>query len=109
MAGFDDTEKHMEEGEKEMKGIERCGECGYYNWNRHRCTNGANKDTDPRAPFFADCPLKDAQPVVHGKWIPSNFDNPALFLCSKCNCVFRKKTNFCPNCGAKMEKGQMDE
>ena len=49
-------------------------------------------------------PSTDVAPVVHGKWIPSNFDNPALFLCSKCNCVFHKKTNFCPHCGAKMDR-----
>ena len=87
-----------------MKGIERCGECGYYNWNRHRCTSGASKDPDPRAPFFADCPLKDVQPVAHGKWIPTHeeFSN-----CSLCKYpVYRAygETPYCPNCGAKMEK-----
>lgn len=52
--------------------------------------------------WFKNDTLKDVQPVVHGKWMPNNFDNPAFFFCSKCNCVFHKKTNFCPNCGAKM-------
>lgn len=58
----------------------------------------------------------DTMPIInteslrsHGKWIPNNFDNPAFFFCSKCNCVFHKKTNFCPNCGAKMEKEENND
>ena len=107
-----------------MKGIERCGECGYYDWNRHRCTNGAHKDPNPRAPFFSDCPLKDVQPVVHGKWMPfyeseiSGFnpefagrDPIAGYECSECGvkAIFDCNDQFvlssyCPNCGAKMDE-----
>lgn len=53
-------------------------------------------------------PTIDVQPVKHGKWIdPDNivkgiFDN--FFTCSECgekSCIFG---NYCPNCGAKMDK-----
>lgn len=91
-----------------MKGIELCGDCAYYSKKKHRCTRGANKYPDPKARFFEDCPLKDAQLVVHGKWMPNNFDNPTFFFCSKCNCVFHKKTNYCPSCGAKMDEENID-
>ena len=97
-----------------MKGIERCGECGYYNWNRHRCTNGANKDTDPRASFFADCPLKDVQPVVHGKWVNTEPEHnnechhSAYYQCSECGRrtgIRQTRTyKYCPHCGARMDR-----
>ena len=107
-----------------MKGIERCGECGYYNWNRHRCTRGASKNPDQKAPLFEDCPLKDVQSMAHGMWIPfdeseiSGFnpefagcDPIAGYKCSKCGAeaIFDFNDQFvlssyCPNCGTKMDK-----
>ena len=51
---------------------------------------------------------EDVAPVVHAKWerVYSRIDY--IFLCSACmeivsikNC----KYNFCPNCGAKMDRG----
>lgn len=50
-----------------MKAIKCCGECGYYNWGKHRCQAGAKKENDPRDPFYDDCPLADAVEVVHCK------------------------------------------
>lgn len=104
-----------------MKGIECCGDCVYYNWKKHRCTNGANKDPDPRSPFFADCPLKDVQPVVHGKWEPVRYTTHCScgksyetyhYLCTACNHVAYAQPyglKYCPNCGAKMDKKVNDD
>ena len=44
-------------------------------------------------------PSVDAAPVVHGRWI----NNSALNKCSKCRTYWDTKTNFCPNCGARMD------
>lgn len=49
-------------------------------------------------------PTVDAQPVIHAKWI---FRSGAVYdeyICSNCNKRhIDYATNYCPNCGAKME------
>jgi len=47
----------------------------------------------------------DAEPVRHGKWIFNK--EKRTWECSECHCptdsIFDKsKTNYCPDCGAKM-------
>lgn len=50
-----------------------------------------------------DLPAADVAPVVHGHW---NEDRSGIIICSKCrrgyNLVARY-TNYCPNCGARMD------
>ncbi len=58
------------------------------------------------------CPNEDIEefiPVQHGRWV----DNGACgykwaFSCSKCGYIdgypFNDRHNYCPNCGAKMDK-----
>lgn len=101
-----------------MKGIECCGDCVYYNWKKHRCTRGAHVDTKPASEFFADCPLKDVQPVRHGRWLTTDngvwpnviTGNPERkYLCDCSVCGWRTgnqglRFNYCPHCGAKIEK-----
>lgn len=48
-----------------MKGITLCAECAYYNKKEHRCTRGSSVETDPKAPFYDDCPLQEVIPVMH--------------------------------------------
>lgn len=57
-------------------------------------------------------PTVDAAPVVHGRWIPvlngiDDDTNPA-FDCSECDAMCRKKHNYCPGCGAKMDLEEHD-
>ena len=65
-------------------------------------------------------PAADVRPVVRGEWEPDydsteyDFDGstplpePRIFQdgwqCSLCGQYTPSKTNFCPNCGAKMEE-----
>ena len=49
----------------------------------------------------------DVAPVVHGRWVYHNFDT----ICSECrkSAIFdeweqQAETEFCPHCGAKMDK-----
>lgn len=50
------------------------------------------------------------EPVWHGKWEmkpdPFGFFDD-IPVCSECGCTtkMREKTKYCPNCGAKMDKG----
>jgi hypothetical protein len=34
-----------------------CGDCGRYNWKKHKCFGGAIDPGDPHNSFYADCPL----------------------------------------------------
>ena len=56
---------------------------------------------------IADAPTVDAMPVRHGQW-ETNSDKPDTLICSVCKCGFdmwkHDPHNFCPNCGAKMDK-----
>jgi hypothetical protein len=58
-------------------------------------------------------PSADVQPVKHGKWIdiyeyckahdlrPSGLE--VYYWCSKCDKAEKKTSDFCPNCGARMD------
>lgn len=53
-------------------------------------------------------PASDVAPVVHGRWEDTGIDELDLIYggwkCSACGYIFcGNKTNFCPDCGAKME------
>lgn len=45
----------------------------------------------------------DVVPVVHGKWLCIETDDEQFFLCSVCNGKEYWESNYCPNCGAKMD------
>lgn len=48
-------------------------------------------------------PIEDVVQRKYGKWIELT---KCSYACSKCNiiCYTRKPFNYCPNCGAKMDK-----
>lgn len=61
-----------------------------------------------------DEPTVDAAPLVHGRWLPyENEQDKGFHHCSVCNCqafncedgseVVEVLSNYCPNCGAKMD------
>lgn len=54
------------------------------------------------------CPdAVNAVPMVHGRWIPCHplgDDAPEGYMCSVCRVGGWEKTNFCPNCGAKLDE-----
>lgn len=66
-------------------------------------------------------PAADVAPVVHGQWIgiDSSFWKPThssdipvfrkTYRCSECGRRTAIAENYCPNCGAKMEKEEADE
>ena len=56
-------------------------------------------------------PTIDAEPVRHGKWIKADSQqyfrkHYPCFTCSECGYRkdSQKKWNYCPNCGARMDK-----
>lgn len=55
------------------------------------------------ARIVESAPAVDAVPAVHGHWV----DCCWYYLCSKCSWGTMIDSNYCPDCGAKMEG--MDE
>lgn len=52
----------------------------------------------------------EAEPVRHGRWeridwYPCGHD----FICSACDSRNDRRSNFCPDCGAKMDGGEKNE
>lgn len=58
-----------------------------------------------------EAPTVDAAPVVHGEWIEGEDEYTSFLKCSVCGEEFCSwdsdcaRTNYCPNCGAKMDGG----
>lgn len=59
-----------------------------------------------------EIPVEDVEPVKHGKWIFNTDDFVPKYRCSSCGYnrpimagenVKQEPSNFCNNCGAKME------
>lgn len=63
--------------------------------------------------FWANNNIKDITPVVHAEWInksTSSFDGVfenvyPYYVCTNCNRYAEANFDFCPHCGAKMDKG----
>lgn len=63
--------------------------------------------------IVASPPAADVAPVVHGRWIERKehfyFQNGCKewinFYCSECDAPNNSPTDYCPNCGAKMDGG----
>lgn len=87
-----------------------CGDCGYYDWRKHKCQRGAKVDDGSR--FFRDCPIgiheeKDGErvdtvPVVHGRWINGKCDKCGGHAPFWSMATTYYPSKFCPHCGAKM-------
>lgn len=51
-----------------------------------------------------NAPTIDAVPVVHGRWTWCGEDRwNDVYTCSVCGEMAMDDSNFCPNCGAKMD------
>lgn len=54
-------------------------------------------------------PTADVQEIRHGKWHEGRFGNgitvpfSKYYICNRCNRTSKKKSHYCPNCGAKMD------
>lgn len=56
-----------------------------------------------------DIPTADVATVVHGRWMPFHSEAAGdIQYCSACEIGFDAKTDYCPNCGAKMGGGDLD-
>ena len=49
-------------------------------------------------------PAADAAEVRHGRWLCVDTDTEQFFLCNRCKKKEYWESNYCPNCGAKMDE-----
>ena len=67
--------------------------------------------TDEPIPFetlvsdLRDMKAADVAPVRHGRWLCVDTDTEQFFLCNRCKKKEYWESNYCPNCGAKMDGG----
>ena len=52
-----------------------------------------------------NAPSADVAPVRHGRWVASHDEFCACSICKYPVYVGWNQTNYCPNCGAKMDGG----
>ena len=48
-------------------------------------------------------PPTDVSPVRHGRWVCVDTDNEQFFICNRCKRREYWESNYCPNCGARMD------
>ena len=48
-------------------------------------------------------PAADVAPVRHGRWLCVDTDTEQFFLCNRCKKKEYWESNYCPNCGCKMD------
>ena len=72
-----------------------------------------NDDTNTVLYSIDEQPTVDAEPVRHGYWIEHEYaeeENDHLvsnYACSACHSWERYVSNYCPNCGAKMDEEEV--
>ena len=82
-------------------------------YDREKCVSEENCKTCENSCLWrrmiSAAPTVDAAEVVHGKWLFKHnpiTDPKGYFIrivCSECNLHTGQKSNYCPQCGAKME------
>lgn len=73
---------------------------------RESCSreNCISADLDCNECYYNHGGAEDVAPVIHAEWVGID-DDPMKFRCSKCSEMYWGiRRNFCPNCGAKMDK-----
>lgn len=61
-------------------------------------------DADDIAEILQNFPSADVAPVLRGKWKKRRFSETVFgYECEVCHTTWDEPTNYCPNCGAKME------
>ena len=65
---------------------------------------------------FESLPAADVAEVRHGRWLDKGWDGDfswqidgrgscwRVYECSECQCKTSAKTDYCPNCGTRMDK-----
>lgn len=92
--------------EAAVKAVEKYGLTNGVVWGRHTglaiCI----------ASEIADIPAADVAPVVHGRWVTHYQSGTPVaegYVSTCCDMWNNRKSDYCPNCGAKMDGGDSNE
>ena len=75
-----------------------CAECDSYRGVRCRACW-----VDDTLDYIDSEPTADVAMVRHGRWLCVDTDTEQFFLCNRCKKKEYWESNYCPNCGAKMD------
>lgn len=70
---------------------------------RISCFYGSECRLEDVQEWLNEQPTADVEEVKHGKWITFSLRDPQ---CSLCHSYNFEQSNYCPNCGAKMDGGK---
>ena len=80
--------------------LAKCREIAACEWN-HRASPVSWADAyEQFAEDVEEIPSSDVAPVRNGRWMNKG---SLSCRCSECGCKSNKETQWCPNCGAKMD------
>ena len=95
----------IEEKQKELCPVGRYGRGYVYGSDREKYDAW-----DEIIDALENIPSADVVPVVHARWIPFHSEIAGdIQYCSNCEIGNAVKSDFCPNCGAKMDGGDGNE
>lgn len=63
------------------------------------------------AEYLYELPTADVAPVVHGRWVTHYRSGTTVaegYVSTCCDIWNNRKSDYCPNCGAKMDGGNSD-
>ena len=52
--------------------------------------------------------IADVEQVKRGRWLCVDTDEEQFFLCNRCKKKEYWESNYCPNCGCRMDGGESD-
>ena len=64
---------------------------------------GFDRGLDRAQRAILDAPAADVAPVWHGRWVDTDSEFAQCSLCKYPVYAVWNQTNYCPNCGAKMD------
>ena len=56
-----------------------------------------------------ETPSADVAEVKRGKWLWDGYVYDAPYMCNCCSTLMDYESNYCPNCGARMEEWMVDD
>ena len=84
-----------------------CKDCLHYEVCQYHITEETDMTVNECSHEFKD--KSHYAEVKHGEWKKQSFiifDGEVIYYnCSECNTTWNADTNYCPNCGAKMDGG----
>ena len=72
-------------------------------WFMPYAHTGESIDADVVISDIKGMKAADVAPVRHGRWLCVDTDTEQFFLCNRCKKKEYWESDYCPNCGAKMD------